>query len=106
KGDTADGAYQRDLRQIRSGVPAIERERQGPPHARIVERLLLVVRGDQPAAIPVAGLHRDLVAERLLQLVAHGRRKAAKLDRGAVAADRVDPGRLLVGEDAFEAIEI
>ena len=33
----------------------------------------------------------------LYQLVARGRRQAAELDRGAVAADRVDAGRLLVG---------
>ena len=41
----------------------------------------------------------DLVAERVDQLVARRGRHAAELDRGAVAADRVDPGRLLVGED-------
>ena len=58
------------------------------------------------AAVPVALLHRDLVAERVDQLVARRRRQAAELDRRAVGADRVDPDRLLVGEDADEAVEI
>ena len=56
--------------------------------------------------IPVALLHRDLVAERLDELVARRGRHAAELDRGAVAADRLDPHRLLVGIDAGEAVEI
>src|SRR5205807_10063743 len=40
------------------------------------------------------------------QLVARRRREAAELDRRAVAAERADPHRLLVGKDAGEAIEI
>src|SRR5207244_11023130 len=40
------------------------------------------------------------------QLVARRRRKAAKLDRRAVAADRADPDRLLVGKNSDEAVEI
>src|SRR5689334_4933362 len=34
------------------------------------------------------------------------RRQAAEFDRGAVAAQRINPRRLLLGEDAFEPIEI
>jgi len=63
-------------------VPAIDRERQGPPDPRIVERLSLVVGLDQAAAVPVALLHGDAVAERADQLVAHRGRKP----RNSIAA--------------------
>src|SRR5260370_25732779 len=54
----------------------------------------LVVGFQESAAVPVAGLHGELVAQRSDQFVAHRGREAAKLDRGAVPAQRVDPTRL------------
>ena len=48
----------------------------------------------------------ELVAERLRQFVARRRRHAAKLHGRPVAADRVDPGRLLVGVDPDKAVEV
>ena len=65
-----------------------------------------MVRRHRAGDVPVALLHRDLVAERANQFVACRRRHAAKLDRRAVAADRLDPDRLLVGIDRGEAVEI
>ena len=65
-----------------------------------------MVRRDQRPAIPVALLHGDLVAERGHKLVARCRRKAAELDRRPVGFDRSDAHRLLVGENADEAIQI
>ena len=50
--------------------------------------------------VPIALLHCDLVAERLDEFVARGGRHAAEFDRCAVAADRLDPHRLLIGIDA------
>src|SRR5438552_14338145 len=58
------------------------------------------------AAIPIAFLDRDLVSERLLQLVARRGRQATKVDRRLVAADRGDAGRLFRREDALDRIEI
>ena len=57
-------------------------------------------------AVPVAFLDRDVLAERRDEVVAALRRKAAELDRGLVAADRLHAQRLLVGEDRLEAVEI
>ena len=96
----------RDLGQLRRAAPAVDGQGQGAPHADIVKRLSLVVRGYHPAAVPVAGLHGDLVAERLFQLVDGGGRKAAKFDCRPVGADRLDPHRLLVGIDPGKAVEI
>ena len=87
-------------------MPAVDRQRQGTAHSDIVERLPRVVRGDHGAAIPVAFLHGDLVAQRSHKLVARRRRKAAEFDRRPVGFDRSDPDRLLVGENADEAIQI
>jgi hypothetical protein len=53
------------FRQCRGAVPAVERQGQRPPYAGIVERLPLVVGGDDQRAVPVALLYRDLVAERV-----------------------------------------
>src|SRR5262249_23530793 len=86
-------------------VPAVDRQAQRAAHPGIVEWLSLVVGLDDPATVPVALLDGDLVAERADQLVAHRGRKAAELDRGAVAPDRLDPDRLLVGIDTDEAVE-
>jgi len=65
-----------------------------------------VVRGDQVSAVPVTLLNGQLAAECGLQLVARRRRKATELDRRPIAADRAYPDRLLVGENAGEAVEI
>ena len=87
-------------------MPAVDRQRQGAAHPDIVERLPRVVRRDQGAAIPVALLHGDLVAQRRDKFVARRRRKAAELDRRPVGLDRGHPDRLLVGENADEAVQI
>src|SRR2546430_14938202 len=65
-----------------------------------------VVWRHQATAVPVALLHRDLVAERRLQFVARRGRQTAELGCGAVAADRVEAGRLLCRIDAGKAVEI
>src|SRR5204862_3853417 len=57
-------------------------------------------------AIPVAGLHCDLIAERAYQFFARRRRQAAELDRGAVAADRIETRRLLRRQDPDDAVKI
>ena len=95
-----------DLRQRGGAFPLVEREPQSAPHPDIVERLLLMVRGDQVRAVPVAFLHRDLVAQLLFQLVARRGRQAAKLHLGPVGADRVDPGRLLRRVERDKAVEV
>ena len=87
-------------------MPAVDRQGQCPAHARVVERFALVIGGDAAGDIPIALLHRNLVAERLDELVPRCGRQAAKLDRGAVAADRLDPYRLFVGVNTGEAVEI
>ena len=66
-----------------------------PANAGIVKGFSLVVWGDDQSAVPIALLHRDFVAEGADQLVDRRGRQAAKLDRGTVAADRLDPHRLL-----------
>ena len=104
--DAADRMHVGDLGQRRRAVPAVDRQGQRAAHPHVVERLLLVVGRDDVAAVPVALLHRDLVAELLDELVARRGRQAAELDRRAVGADRVDADRLLGGEDADEAVEI
>ena len=85
-------------------APARPSTGRAPAPARggpaVVERLFLVVRRDQVDAVPVAFLHRDLVAELLDQLVAGRGRQAANSVGGAVGADRVDAGRLLRRVDA------
>ena len=57
-------------------------------------------------AVPVALLHRDVLAERGDQVVAALGRKAAELDRRLVAADRLHAQRLRLGEDRLEAVEV
>ena len=96
----------RDLRQSRCAAPTVDRQAQCSPNPRVVERLLFVVWRHRAADVPIALLHRDLVAEGIYQLVARRRRHAAELDCRAIAADCGDPHRLLVGEDAGEAVEI
>src|SRR5438067_5946723 len=87
-------------------MPAIDRQGQRASHPDIIERLLFVVWRDQQTAIPVARLHRDLIAERAYQFFASRRRQAAELDRGAVAADRIETGRLLRRQDPDDAVKI
>ena len=71
--DAADMSYQCDLGKRFGALPAIDRERQRAPHARVVERLLLGVEGHHEIAHPRRLVHDDLVAERGLELVAVGR---------------------------------
>ena len=104
--DPADGVDVGDLGELRRRVPTVDRQGQRSAHADIVERFFLVVDLDKAAAVPVAGLHRDFVAELLLQLVDHRRRITAELDRRPVAADRVELHHLLGGIDADKAVEI
>ena len=87
-------------------MPAVDRQGQRAPHPGVVERLFLVVRLHQAAAVPVAFLDRDLVAERPDDFVTRRGRQSTKLHRRAVAADCLDPHRLLVGINAGEAVEM
>ena len=87
-------------------MPPVDRQGQRAAHPGIVEWLSLVVGLDDPAAVPVALLDTDLVAQRVYQLVAHSRRQAAELDRRTIAADRLDPNRLLVSINAGEPVEV
>src|SRR5262249_34389970 len=100
------GAHIGDLGERRRAVPAVDRQGQRTAHPGVVERLLLVVRLHHAAAVPVAFLHRDLVAEGFDDLIAGRGRQPAKLHRRTVAADRLDPHRLLVGKYAGKAVEI
>src|SRR5262249_42308024 len=95
-----------DLGERRGAVPAVDRQSKGPADPNVVERLALVGGSHQVAAVPIAGLDVDLVAELAHELAARRRRKAPELDCGAVRADRVDPNRLLGGKDANEPVEI
>src|SRR5436190_23089174 len=61
--DAADRTDRGDFRQRLGAVPAVDRERQCPPYPDIVERLLGVVDRHHAAAVPIALLKRDLVAE-------------------------------------------
>ena len=96
----------RDLRELWCAAPAVNGQGQGAPHADIVKRLALVVRGYDPAAVPVTGLNGNFVAESLFQLVNRGRREATKFDCGPVGADRLDPNGLLIGKYPGKAIEV
>ena len=87
-------------------MPAVDCQGQCATHPDIVERLSLVVRRDQGAAIPVALLNGDLVTQCGDKFVAGGRGKPAEFDRRTVTFDRCYPDRLLVGENAGEAVEI
>ena len=100
------GAHGGDLGEGRGALRLVDRQCQGAAHPDIVERFPPLVRGDQIAAIPVALLDGDLLAQILDQLVARRRRHAAELQRGPVAADRVDAGGLLGRVDCGEAVEI
>jgi hypothetical protein len=57
-------------------------------HSLVVERLLLVVHGDEIQAVPGALLHGDLVAQRLDELIPLRRAEAAELDVGAPGPNR------------------
>ena len=103
--NAADGVHIGDLGELRCAIPSVDRQGQRPAHSSVVERLSLVVGLHEAAAVPVALLNRDLVTERADELVAHRWRKPAELDGGTVAADRVDPHRLLRRVDRGEAVE-
>src|SRR5262245_59803062 len=80
-------------------------DRERPPDPDVVERLLLLIGRDHIAAVPVAALHNDFVAQLLLELIARRGRQAAEFSRRAVGPDGVDADRLLGREDAGEAVE-
>ena len=65
-----------------------------------------MVRRHHVAAVPVALLHDDLVAELLDELVARGRGQRAELKRRTVGPDGVGAHRLLRREDPHEAVEV
>src|SRR6516162_2063820 len=102
----ADRMNNGDLGQLRCAAPAVDGQCQRAPHADVVKRLALVVRGYHPATVPVTGLYGKFVAESLFQLVDSGGREAAKFDRRPIAADRLHPDGLLLRVDAGESVEI
>src|SRR5262249_151231 len=87
-------------------MPLVDRGRERPPDPDVVERLLLVIGRDHIAAVPVAVLHDDFVAQLLLELIARRGRQAAEFTRRAVGPDGVDADRLLGRKDAGESVEI
>src|SRR5262245_13785717 len=87
-------------------MPAVDRQGQSTPNPHIIKRLPLVVWLDDRAAVPVAFLHSDLVAERTHELVAYRGWKATELDPGTVATQRIDADRLLFGIDTGKSVEI
>ena len=101
----ADVAHDGGARQHLGRLPAIDSEREGAAHARIVERLLLGVERHEQRVEPRALLNHDLVAERPYQSIAVGRRHAAELGHDLPALQRVDEGGAL-REDGVEAIEV
>ena len=98
--------HDRDAGQVLRAAPPVHREGEGAAHPRVVIRLARVVRGEQEHAVPVALLHRDLVAERLDEVVARLWREAAELDRRPVAANGLDAHRHVLGDDGPEAVEV
>jgi hypothetical protein len=80
--DAADGLDDRDLRYCRRAVPAVDPQTQCPADARVVKRLSLVIGRHRAGDVPVALLYRDLVAERLDQLVARRWRGGALVKVG------------------------
>ena len=90
----------------RRALPLVDGEEQGLAHAHVVERLLLVIGGHHVAAVPVALLHRDLVAELLHQLIARRGRQRPEFQGRAVGADGVGAHRLFGREDGHEAVEV
>src|ERR1700736_2949797 len=87
-------------------MPLVDSQRQRAAHPHVIERLLLMVRRDHVAAVPVALLQHDLVAESALKLLARGGRQAAELAGRAVGENGIDAYRLFGREDADEAVEI
>ena len=83
-------------------MPLIDRQQQCAADSDVVEWLARRVGRDQVAAIPVTGLHRDLIMQFAGQFIACRGRQAAELDRRAVGADRVHPHRLFRREQTLE----
>src|SRR5258708_12127044 len=77
-----------------------------PPDPDVVERLLLVIGRDHIAAVPVAALHDDLVAQLMLELIARRGRQAAELSGRPVAPDGIDADRLLGRIDGSKPLTI
>jgi len=65
-----------------------------------------MVHGDEVEAVPRTLLHRDLVAERLHELIALGRAEGAELDHGALAANGSDLRGGGADEDRAIAVEV
>src|ERR1700736_5687556 len=106
KDDSANRMHVSDPGEPGRAMPAVDRQGQRAAHPGIVEWLSFVVGLDDPAAVPVALLQGDLVAQRAYQLVAHGRWKPAELDRCTIPADCLDPDCLLIRIDAGEPVEV
>src|SRR5262249_13700256 len=106
KDDSANRMHVSDPGEPRRAMPAVDRQGQRAAHPGIVKWLSLVVGLDDPAAVPIALLHGDLVAQRAYQLVGHGWWKPAKLDRCTIAADCLYPDCLLIRIDAGKPIEV
>jgi hypothetical protein len=77
-------------RQNRRALVTIQSEREGASHARVVERLALVIDRERIAALPRALLHGDRVAQGLHEGVTLRGREASELDHRALAADGRD----------------
>ena len=65
-----------------------------------------MVRGHQEEAIPVRLLHGDAFSQSPHQVLSALGRKAAKLDHGPPAANRLHAQRLLLGKNGPEAVQI
>ena len=104
--DPAHRLHDGDLREVLRPAPAVDRKGQRAAHPRVAVGLAGVVRGEEQRAVPVALLHRDLVAERVHEVVARLRREAPELDGGPVAADGLDAHRHLLGDDRLEPVEV
>ena len=89
----ADVPHQRDLLQRLRAFPAIDRQRQRAPHARIVEGLLLRVEAHDQAADPRRFDDDGLVAQRLHEAIPVRRRLAAELGQHLAAREGVDHRR-------------
>ena len=98
-------ADERDFLQRLRAAPAIDAERQRLAHARIVERFFLGVERHDQAAHPRRFLDHGLVAQRLDQAVAVGRRMAAEFGHDFSGRERVDHRRA-GDEQGQKAIQI
>src|SRR5262249_28490182 len=103
--DSADRTQHRDPGEGCGTVPSVDGESERAADTSIVEWLLLMVRCGDVTAVQIALLNRDLVSEGADELVARRGRQVAEIDRGAVAADGIDPYGLLGSINPSEAIK-